>query len=120
MGRISLDLNRRRGQSGSGTIRSHSDGWHGSDGLARRFLEGLREVWDMAEWIKVGLPVLAAILSAYVMIQGHDIKINRLEADMKSHTDEHKKEAKEASDKLSRIELAVERIEARMENLRGR
>ena len=36
----------------------------------------------MAEWIKVGLPVLAAIISAYVMIQGHDIKINRLESDM--------------------------------------
>ena len=120
MGRISLDLNGGRSQSGSRAIRSHSNGWNGSDGLARRFLEGLREACAMAEWIKVGLPVLAAILSAYVMIQGHDIKINRLEADMKSHTDEHKKEAKEASDKLSRIELAVERIEARMENLRGR
>ena len=120
MGRISVDLNRRRSQPGSGAIGGHSHGWNGSDGLARRILEGLKESCAMAEWIKVGLPVLAAILSAYVMIQGHDIKINRLEADMKSHTDEHKKEAKEASDKLSRIELAVERIEARMENLRGR
>jgi archaellum component FlaC len=74
----------------------------------------------MPEWIKIGMPVLAAILSAYVMIQGHDIKINRLETDMKSHTDEHKKEAKDASEKLSRIELAVERIEARMEAVRNR
>jgi archaellum component FlaC len=74
----------------------------------------------MPEWIKIGMPVLAAILSAYVMIQGHDIKINRLETDMKAHTDEHKKEAKDASEKLSRIELAVERIEARMEAVRNR
>ena len=74
----------------------------------------------MPEWIKVGLPVFAAILSAYVMVQGHDIKITRLESDMRVHLDEHKKEAKEASDKLSRIELAVERIEARMEALKSR
>lgn len=74
----------------------------------------------MPEWIKVGLPVFAAILSAYVMVQGHDIKITRLESDMRVHLDEHKKEAKESSDKLSRIELAVERIEARMEALKSR
>ena len=74
----------------------------------------------MAEWIKVGLPVLAAILSAYVMIQGHDIKINRLESDMKSHLDEHKKEAKDASEKLSRIEIAIERIETKVESIKGR
>lgn len=74
----------------------------------------------MAEWIKVGLPVLAAILSAYVMIQGHDIKINRLESDMKAHTLEHKQEAKENSEKLSRIEIAVERIETKLEATKGR
>jgi archaellum component FlaC len=74
----------------------------------------------MAEWLKVGLPVLAAILSAYVMIQGHDIKINRLESDMKIHTDEHKKETKDAYDKLSRIEIAIERIETKVESLKGR
>lgn len=120
MGRISLDLNGGRSQSGSRAIRSHSNGWNGSDGLARRLLEGLREACAMAEWIKVGLPVLAAILSAYVMIQGHDIKINRLETDMKSHTDEHKKESKEAYDKLSRIEIAIERIETKVEAIKTR
>ena len=120
MGRIDLDLNRIRGISGSGTIRSHRHRWHGSYGLARRILEGLREACGMAEWIKVGLPVLAAILSAYVMIQGHDIKINRLESDMRTHLDEHKKEAKDASEKLSRIEIAIERIETKVESIKGR
>ena len=74
----------------------------------------------MAEWIKIGLPVLAAVLSAYVMIQGHDIKINRLEADMRLHLDEHKKETKDASEKLSRIEIAIERIETKMESIKIR
>lgn len=118
MGRIDLDFNGGRSRSGSGTIGSDHRSWHGLDGIARRLLEGLREACAMAEWIKVGLPVLAAILSAYVMIQGHDIKINRLESDMRIHLDEHKKEAKDSSEKLSRIELAVERIEARMEAIR--
>jgi len=54
------------------------------------------------------------------MIQGHDIKINRLESDMKAHTLEHKQEAKENSEKLSRIEIAVERIETKLEAARGR
>ena len=120
MGRIDLDINGLGSQSGSGTVRSHRDRWYGSDGLTRRILEGLREACGMAEWIKVGLPVLAAILSAYVMIQGHDIKINRLESDMKSHLDEHKKEAKDASEKLSRIEIAIERIETKVESIKGR
>jgi len=120
MGRIDLDFDRFGSESGSRAIRSHRDRWYGPDGLTGRVLEGLREACVMAEWLKVGLPVLAAILSAYVMIQGHDIKINRLETDMRSHLDEHKKEAKDASEKLSRIEIAIERIETKVESLKGR
>lgn len=120
MGRIDLDFDRIGRESGSRTVRSHCDRWYGPDGLTGRVLEGLREACVMAEWLKVGLPVLAAILSAYVMIQGHDIKINRLETDMRSHLDEHKKEAKDASEKLSRIEIAIERIETKVESLKGR
>ena len=79
-----------------------------------------RELIVMAEWAKIGLPVLAAILSAYVMIQGHDIKITRLEADMRTHLDEHKKESKDAFEKLSRIEIAIERIETKVESIKFR
>jgi hypothetical protein len=120
MGRIDLDFDRIRHQSGQRSTRSHHRGGVGALGPLWNFLEGLGEMAIMAEWIKVGLPVLAAILSAYVMIQGHDIKINRLESDMKSHTLEHKQEAKENSEKLSRIEIAVERIETKLEAARGR
>lgn len=119
MGRISVDLNSGGGKSGSGPERSHSDSGNGSDGLAGRILERLKEIGRMAEWIKVGLPVFAAILSAYVMIQGHDIKITRLESDMSEHIDDHKKEAKEAYDKLSRISAAIERIETKVEMIKG-
>ena len=120
MGRLNLDFNGLGDFPRPGKARSHSDGGTGNVGPTWTVLERLKEACGMAEWIKVGLPVLAAILSAYVMIQGHDIKINRLEVDMKAHLEEHKKEAKDASDKLSRIELAVERIEARMEANRSR
>jgi len=120
MGRLDLDFDRIRSQSGSGTVRGNRHRRDGFVWLTRRILEGLRGLWDMAEWLKVGLPVLAAILSAYVMIQGHDIKITRLETDMRGHLDEHKKEAKEAFEKLSRIEIAIERIETKVESLKGR
>lgn len=120
MGRIDLDFDRIRDQSGQRPARSHHRGRAGIVRSVGSFLEGLGEMALIAEWIKVGLPVLAAILSAYVMIQGHDIKINRLESDMKAHTLEHKQEAKENSEKLSRIEIAVERIETKLEAARGR
>jgi len=120
MARLDLDFDRFGSQSGSGTKgRNRTRGVIPSWSVGS-FLEGLGEMALMAEWIKVGLPVLAAILSAYVMIQGHDIKINRLESDMKAHTLEHKQEAKENSEKLSRIEIAVERIETKLEAARGR
>lgn len=89
MGRIDLDFDRIGDQSGQRPARSHYRGRAGIVRSVGSFLEGLGEMALMAEWIKVGLPVLAAILSAYVMIQGHDIKINRLESDMKAHTLEH-------------------------------
>jgi len=120
MGRIDLDLNGIGREPRSRAVGSDSHGWHGFNRTARRILEGLIEMGMAAEWLKVGLPVLAAVLSAYVMIQGHDIKINRLESDMKAHTLEHKQEAKENSEKLSRIEIAVERIETKLEATKGR
>lgn len=120
MGRIDLDFDRIRHQSRSGADGRHHHRWSCAVRSVGSFLEGLGEIALMAEWIKVGLPVLAAILSAYVMIQGHDIKINRLESDMKAHTLEHKQEAKENSEKLSRIEIAVERIETKLEATKGR
>lgn len=86
----------------------------------KNLLADFKEVIVMAEWAKIGLPVLAAILSAYVMIQGHDIKINRLESDMRTHLDEHKKESKDQSEKLSRIEIAIERIETKVESIKFR
>ena len=120
MGRIDLDFDRIWHQPGSRADGRNHHRWAGIVRSVGSFLEGLGEMAIMAEWFKVGLPVLAAILSAYVMIQGHDIKINRLESDMKSHTLEHKQETKENSEKLSRIEIAVERIETKLEAARGR
>lgn len=71
-----------------------------------------------SKWLDIALPLVAALLGSYVMVQGHDIKINRLESDMRTHIDEHKKEAKDISDKLGRIDVAIERIETKLDAMK--
>jgi hypothetical protein len=73
-----------------------------------------------SKWLDIAIPLIAALLGSYVMVQGHDIKINRLESDMRNHIDEHKKESKDINDKLSRIDVAIERIETKLDSLRGK
>lgn len=70
------------------------------------------------KWLDIVIPLVAALMGSYVMVQGHDIKINRLEFDMRNHIDDHKREAKDIHDKLTRIDVAIERIETKLDAIR--
>ena len=72
----------------------------------------------MQKWLEAGLIILGATLMTYSLIQNHDYRIKQLEISLENHKDKHDLQFKEVETRLSRIELAIGRIEIKLEEKR--
>ena len=69
----------------------------------------------MDKWIEAALIIFGATVTTYALIQNHDYRINKLEYGLSEHIDKHELQAKEIDSRLGRIELAIGRIETKLE-----
>ena len=72
----------------------------------------------MQKWLEAGLIILGATLTTYSLIQNHDYRIKQLEVSLENHKEKHDQQFKEVEIRLSRIELAINRIETKLEERR--
>ena len=72
----------------------------------------------MQKWLEAGLIILGATLTTYALIQNHDYRIRQLEISLEAHKEKHDQQFKEVEMRLSRIELAINRIETKLEERR--
>lgn len=73
---------------------------------------------EMQKWLDSGLILIGAAITAWALIQNHDYRISQLEDSLESHKEKHEQQAKEIDLRLSRIELAIGRIETKLEDRR--
>jgi len=69
----------------------------------------------MERWLEAALVIFGATITTYALIQNHDYRIGRLETGLNEHIDKHELQAKEIDARLGRIELAIGRIETKLE-----
>lgn len=69
----------------------------------------------MQKWLEAWLIIIGATLTTYSLIQNHDYRIKQLEVGLDIHKEKHEQQAKDIDVRLGRIELAVGRIETKLE-----
>ena len=74
-------------------------------GVVRRILER-----PMTRWIELILPIMAAMLTAWSMIQTNSYRLDKLEDGFEKHLEKHEIQQKQFQETLYAIQRSVDRL----------
>ena len=100
-----MAMHSNRLETGAGSARSNHFSWPSIVRSVRRILER-----PMTRWIELILPIMAAMLTAWSMIQTNSYRLDKLEDGFEKHLEKHEIQQKQFQETLYAIQRSVDRL----------